>query len=103
MLKQLINNQEVTYPDCVDQSFILYLEINGADANEPPVYFIAFAGDSGNYENVTSTSSLTSSLQTLTSSQKSKIIRTTLLPRKKTSTRSCNRQKSCQTSTHPSP
>ncbi len=95
------------------------LEINGADANEPPVYFVAFSGDSGNYENVTvpffssssspssssaSRRSRTSSRKPITVSWESTTTRTMLLQRKKNLNRRCNRQKTdCQTSTLSSP
>jgi hypothetical protein len=85
-----------------------FLEINGADANEPPIYFIAFAGDSGNFENVSSmspplpsssSSSSSSSSKIVTSTQKTTTIRTMLLQRKQGHNRRCDREKSsCKTS-----
>jgi len=99
-----------------------YLEINGADANEPPVYFIAFSGDSGNDENITSTfyfssssspppplssssrRSITSSRKPITLSRKSTTTRTMLLQRKQNPNHLCNRQKpDCQTGTLSTP
>ncbi len=78
----------------------LYLEINGADANEPPIYFIAFSGDSGNYENVTFSSSSTLSRKPIKSSRKSTTIRTMLLQREHNPNYRCDQQKSdCQTTT----
>jgi hypothetical protein len=101
--------------------FVIYLEINGADANEPPMYFIAFSGDSGNYENITISSlsfssssplpssslqqSVTSSRKPITLSKKSTTTtRTMLLQRKPNPNRRCDQQKKdCQTSTLSSP
>ena len=41
------------------------LEINGADALEPPLYYLAFAGDSGNSDILSSSSSPSSTRRTM--------------------------------------
>ena len=82
----------------------LYLEINGADANEPPMYFIAFSGDSGNDENVTISSLVSSSPTTVSSSKKSTSSRAMSAQRKPNLRRRCDRRKAdCQTTTLSSP
>lgn len=48
---------------------VLIVEINGADANEPPLYYIAFSGDSGNFENISSDFPPTSSTPQLASTR----------------------------------
>lgn len=70
------------------------LEINGADALEPPIYYVAFAGDSGNNQTI----SFTLSASSISSTTK----RTMLLQRRRNPLRRCNPEKTSCPITSPS-